>query len=290
MVTEYGRWPEKVWASDGITSKAEFVLGLDIGTTSSQAVIMTAGELCASVSIRSGYDFKAASEKATSMALECSGLSVGDIGSVVATGFGRKNVMSASKIVDEITCHGHGARYVFGPDIRTVVDLGGQRTKAIRLFDWARIRDFKVDDKCANGFGRKIEMMANLLAVPITEMGERSLAVDVEPEPVSTTCPNFMYPETVGLLRQGFREDEYAENDVLAACLFTVAWRALGTLGKLAPLDIGEMVIEEGLGFTGGVANNPGVTKRMERELGVTAMEPKCDPVLAGAIGAALLA
>jgi benzoyl-CoA reductase subunit A len=137
--------------------------------------------------------------------------------------------------------------------------------------------------------GRAIELIANLLEVPITETGERSLSVETDPEPVSTTCYNFMYPETMGLLRQGFREDEYGENEVLASALFAVAWRALGTIGKLSPLDIGEIKLDEGIGFTGGVAKNPGVTKRIERELGICAMSASYDPQLAGAIGAALL-
>jgi benzoyl-CoA reductase subunit A len=290
MVTEYGRWPETAGGPDGKVPKGKFVLGLDIGTTGTQAVVLSDGALYAYAGIRTGYDFAAAAEAAAAKALGLAGLSRQDVDSVAATGFGRKNAASAAKVFDEITCHGFGARYVFGPEVRTVVDLGGQRTKAIRLYDWDRIRDFKLDDKCANGFGRKIEMMANLLAVPITEMGERSLDVAADPEPVSTTCPNFMYPETIGLLRQGFREDEYSENEVLAACLFTVTWRALSTVGKLAPLDIGEIVLEAGVGFTGGVAKNPGVTKRIERELKIEALTPKCDAQLAGAIGAALLA
>jgi predicted CoA-substrate-specific enzyme activase len=289
MVKEFGAWPELVWAS-GDRFDGTPVCGVDVGSTSVQAVILADGALVAYASLRCGYDFGEAAETALTRTLAAAGLSRGDIKTCRATGFGRRRVAFADATSEEIACHGLGARYVFGPEVRTVADLGGQRTKAIRLYDWDRVRDFKISDKCAAGMGRGIERIANLLEIPISEIGERSLSAEKDPEPVSTTCCNFMYPETIGLLRQGFREDEYSENDVLAAAMFTVAWRALGTIGKLAPLDIGEISLDGALGFTGGLAKNPGVTKRIERELGVNALPAKYDPLLAGAIGAALLA
>jgi activator of 2-hydroxyglutaryl-CoA dehydratase len=113
--------------------------------------------------------------------------------------------------------------------------------------------------------------------------------VENDPEPVSTTCWNFANPETLGLFRTAFREEKSSENEVIAAYLFAVAWRALGVIGKLAPLDVGEVTVEEGLAFTGGLAKNKGITQRIERALKVTALTTDSDPMLAGAIGAALL-
>ena len=179
---------------------------------------------------------------------------------------------------------------MFGPSVKTVVDLGGQSMCAIRLYDWDRVRAFQTNDKCATGLGRHIEVVAELLGIPITEIGDRSLGGDKDPEPVSTTCYNFMYPETIGLLRQGYKEDAYSERDILSAYLFAVSWRILGMIGKIAPLDIGEITLEQHIAFTGGLAKNSGIVKRLERDLKMEALTSKYDPQFAGAIGAALLA
>jgi activator of 2-hydroxyglutaryl-CoA dehydratase len=179
---------------------------------------------------------------------------------------------------------------MFGPTVTTVVDLGAQTTKAIRLYEWDRVRDFMMNDKCATGFGRNIEIMADILHVPIEEIGEFSLGVENDPEPVSTTCYSFAMPETIGLFRTGFREEKNSANEVVAAYIFAIAWRILGTIGKLQPLDVGEVQVDKELAFTGGLAKNKGITRRIERELDVTALGSDYDPQLAGAIGAALLA
>lgn len=291
MKHEYGLWPESTWKSDTIDAKkaSRITAGVDIGTTGSQAAVMCDGELYAYANIRTGGDFKLAAKTVLEKALGSSGLSADDISGIAATGFGRKNAEYASLKPDEIQCHGKGARYLFGKDVKTVVDLGGQTVKTIKLYNWDRVADFKISDKCATGLGRSIEAMCDILHVPITEIGPRSLDVEKDPEPSSTTCYNFLNPETVGLMRPGYKENEYSDNEILASYLFAIAWRALSTIGKIAPLDIGNIKVEEKVGFTGGLAKNPGVTKRIERELDVTALEPKADPILAGAIGAALL-
>lgn len=291
MKFDYGLWPEAHWQSDTIDWKkaGSVKAGVDIGTTSTQAAVMCAGELFAYASIRTGADFEHAAAKVLEKALGESGMTPGDITAYASTGFGRRNAGKAALRLDEIQCHGKGARFLFGNDVKTVIDLGGQTVKAIKLFAWDRVADFKLSDKCATGFGRSIEVMCDVLHVPIEEIGALSLDVEEDPEPASTTCYNFAGSETVGLMRPGFREKEYGENEILASYLFTIAWRALSTIGKLAPLDIGDIKLEEKVGFTGGLAKNPGITKRIERELGVTALEPKADPMLAGAIGAALL-
>jgi benzoyl-CoA reductase subunit A len=292
MVQEFGKWPESSWVSNQIDPRkaTQLTAGIDVGTTSTQAVVMADGKICGSASIRTGSDFKAATNAVIEKALDSSGLKASDIGSIMATGFGSRNVGYATGTTDEIHAHAKGARYMFGSGVTTVVDLGGQTVKAVRLFDWDRVRDFKTSDKCATGFGRHIEVVAELLREPITEMGEKSLTVEHDPEPVSTTCCNFAFPETIGLFRQGYKEDTYSSADVLASYLFTIAWRALGTIGKLCPLDVGDINVYGGLAFTGGLAKNAGITRRIERELNAKALASEYDPQLAGAIGAALLA
>ncbi|MCL2122042.1 MAG: acyl-CoA dehydratase activase [Clostridiales bacterium] len=292
MTQAFGKWPESSWKSDKIDWKAakSITAGVDMGTTSAQCAILCDGELFASANIRIGASFKKAAEEVIAKALGDSGLTKDKIGAIVATGFSRENADYATKTMDEVQCHAKGARFMYGPSVHTVVDLGAQTMKAIRLYDWDRVWDISLNDKCATGQGRNIEQMCNLLEVPITEIGEKSLDVKGDPEPVSTTCYNFARTETMGQFRPEFRAEALTENEVYATHMLAIAWRMLGAIGKMQPLDPGEVMVYEALGFTGGLAKNVGITKRIERELRVEALKSEYDPMLAGAIGAALLA
>jgi predicted CoA-substrate-specific enzyme activase len=220
-----------------------------------------------------------------------SGVSLSDIERIGATGWGGRNVPNAAKVMDEVHCHMKGARFMYGPQVHTVVDLGGQTCAAIRVYDWDRVWDFMMNDKCATGFGRNIEFVCDLMEVPIEEIGAKSLEVEQDPEPVATSCYCFAETETMGLFgRPEFKSAQLTENEIYAKHIFAVAWRILGTIGKIQPLDVGDVKIHHPeLAFTGGLAKNIGITKRIERELGTTAMTSEYDPMLAGAIGAALL-
>ena len=292
MTQDYRKWPESSWQSTAIDwRKAERVTaGVDVGTTGTQAAILCDGQLFGCASIRNGADFRKAADAAIGQAMGASGMQASDIAGIVGTGWGSRHVAHASQTIDEVHCHAKGARFMFGPEVTTVVDLGAQTTKAIRLHNWDRVLDFMMNDKCATGMGRNIEILCDILQVPIEEIGEKSLDVKMDPEPVSTTCFAFADTETIGLFRSDFREEAMTPNDVYAAHLYAVAWRILGTIGKLQPLDVGDIAVYGELGFTGGLAKNVGVTARIERELGVTALKSAYDPQLAGAIGAALLA
>jgi predicted CoA-substrate-specific enzyme activase len=292
MGQEYWKWPESNWTSETIDwKKAERVTaGVDLGTTSAQAAIMCDGELFGYANVRLGADYKKAADSVIRLAMGGSGMALEDIAGIACTGWGHRNVAYAQKFVDEVHSHAKGARFMYGPDVHTVVNLGGQTISAIRLYDWDRVRDFMMNDKCATGFGRNVEIMCDYLKVPITEIGKLSLDVAMDPEPVSTTCFAFAGTETLGLFRQDFRAEALAENQVYASHLFALAWRALGVIGKLQPLDVGDITVYKELGFTGGLAKNQGVTERIERELKVTALQSEYDPMLAGAIGAAQLA
>ena len=292
MRQEFGRWPESCWASDKIDWKAAKAItaGVDIGTTSAQCAVLCDGELFAYANIRIGACFKKAAEEVLAHALGDTGLTKEKIGAIVATGFARENAAYATKTMDEVHCHAKGARFMFGPSVQTVVDLGGQTLKAIRLYEWDRVQDITMNDKCATGQGRNIEQICKLLEVPITEIGAKSLEVNGDPEPVSTTCYCFAQTETMGQFRPEFRAESLTENEVYATHMLAVAWRMLGAIVKLQPLEPGDIMCYEDLAFTGGLAKNPGITKRIERELRVTALTSEYDPMLAGAIGAALLA
>ena len=286
-------WPESVWASRDIDwRKAESITaGVDVGTTSTQAAILCDDKLFGYASVRTGVDFRKAGASVMEKAMGGSGMTLKDIGAVAGTGWGSEHIDFAGSMPDEVLCHAKGARYIFGPEVRTVVDLGGQTTKAILLYDWDRVRDFMMNDKCATGMGRNVEYLCGLLQVPIDEIGELSLDVKEDPEPVSTTCYAFADTETMGLFgRPEYRSDKMTDNEVYASHMFAIAWRVLGVIGRLQPPDVGDVRVVRELGFTGGLAKNPGVTRRIERELGVTALTGGYDPQLAGAIGAALLA
>ncbi|MDR1028838.1 MAG: acyl-CoA dehydratase activase [Clostridiales Family XIII bacterium] len=292
MTEEYRTWPEGAWQSEQFDGARPGIVtaGVDIGTTSAQAAILAEGSLIGWANIRTGANFKKAADDVIEKAIGSSGLTLDRIDSIAATGFGDRNAAYASTRIDEVRAHAYGARFMFGPSVRTVVDLGGQTVKAIRLHEWTGVRDFMMNDKCATGFGRSVEEIADLLRVPVADLGEKSLRPETDPEPVSTTCYAFANPETIGLFRTGFREETSSEDEIIAAHLFAIAWRVLGVIGKLASLEIGDVSVEEGLAFTGGLAKNRGVTRRIERELKVSALESDCDPQIAGAIGAALLA
>ena len=292
MEQAYGRWPESSWTSGDLDWKSakRITAGVDIGTTSAQSAIFCDGELFGWANIRVGASFSKSADEVIARALGSSRLESDRIDAIVATGFAHENALYATKAMDEVHCHAKGARYMYGPGVHTVVDLGGQTLKVIRLYDWDRVWDIAMNDKCATGQGRNIEQICKLLQVPITEIGERSLDVKCDPEPVSTTCYCFAQTETIGQFRPGFREEPMSENEIFATHMLAIAWRMLGAIGKLQPLDPGEIMCYEDLGFTGGLAKNPGITKRIERELRVTALTSEYDPMLAGAIGAALLA
>ena len=292
MGQQYWDWPESGWLSKEIDWKkaGKVTAGVDIGTTSAQAAIMCDGKLFGYANIRIGAYFRKAADLVIQQAMGDSGMTLDDIGAIASTGWGHRNAEYAPTFIDEVHCHAKGARFIFGPEVRTVVNLGGQTCAAIRLYDWDRVRDFMMNDKCATGFGRNIEMMCDYLKVPIDEIGKLSLDVNVDPEPVSTTCYAFADTETLGLFRQDFRAEPLSANEIYASHLFAVAWRVLGVVGKLQPLDVGDITVYKELGFTGGLAKNPGITERIERELKVQALKSEYDPMLAGAIGAALLA
>lgn len=293
MNHKYGMWPESTWVSQELDWKhaKKIIAGVDVGTTSTQAVILCDGELFGYANLHTGADFAGIGEKALLSAMGDSGMKPSDLSAVGGTGFGKQHLGFAAKLLDDVQCHAKGARFMFGPEVKTVVDMGGQTVKAIRLFDWDRVRDFMFNDKCATGEGRSLEVLCELLHVNLTEIGPKSLEAEKDPEPVSTTCWTFAGTETLGLFgRPEFRCEKLSEAEIYASLLFAYAWRILGVIGRLSPLDVGEIKIDGALAFTGGLAKNEGITKRIERELNVIAAKSGYDPMLAGAIGAALLA
>jgi len=286
MTVEYWKWPEEEGVSTGVDCKKAAVVaaGVDIGAVSSKAAIMCDGELAAYSIIRTDADSKASAQNALDKALKAAGLEIGDVQNIVSTGYGKSNASFANKTITEVACHARGAHYIYGPTVRTVLDMGGQDTKAISCDQYGNVVAFVMNDKCASGTGRGIETFADMVCIPIQDMGQMSLEVDEDPEPVSSTCVTYANSMAAQLMRRA------PKNKVLAAYCFSIAWRDYILLQRLANQS-GNGTVEQDLAVTGGVAKNNGIASRIERELGIKALPAtKGDPQIAGAVGAAILA
>ncbi len=251
--------------------------GVDVGSVSSQAVVMTDGELYCYSNMRTGSDSPNSATNAMNWALDGTGLTLDKIQYTVGTGYGRVNVPFSQRAITEIACHGRGANFMYGPTVRTVLDMGGQDCKAIHIDEKGKVTNFLMNDKCAAGTGRGMEVFADLLGVSINEVGELSLKVEEEPPPVSSTCVVFAKSEASGLLREGWPKEK-----VLAAYSSAMAHRVVTLLERIG--------VEPDFAITGGIAKNIGVVSRLEKELHIKALIPKYDTQIAGAVGAALFA
>ncbi|MFC1533705.1 benzoyl-CoA reductase, bzd-type, subunit Q [Thermodesulfobacteriota bacterium] len=279
MVTEYWRWTESRWtAPDKDWKKAKVITaGVDIGSVSTQAVITVDSELYVYSNIRTGSNSPDSALTALGKALDGTGMRLEDIHYTVATGYGRINIPFADRTITEISCHAKGANFIYGPTVRTILDMGGQDCKAIRCNERGDVLNFLMNDKCAAGTGRGMEVFAELMAIPIDEVGQLSLQVDEEPPPVSSVCVIFAKTEVLELRRQG-----WSDNKVLAAYCSAMAHIVVNLLKRAG--------VEEDFAITGGIAKNIGIVKRIERELNITALSPTLDTQIAGALGAALIA
>jgi benzoyl-CoA reductase subunit A len=274
---EYWRWQENCWIDESKNWRDAKIItaGIDVGSVSSQAVICVDGELYGYNSMRTGNNSPDSARNAINGVLEKSGMKLEDITYVIGTGYGRVNVPFAHKAITEIACHARGANYMGGNTVRTILDMGGQDCKAIHCDEKGKVTNFLMNDKCAAGTGRGMEVIADLMQIPIAELGPRSFEVDEEPEAVSSTCVVFAKSEALGLLKAG-----YSKNKVIAAYCQAMAERVVSLIERIG--------VENDFFITGGIAKNPGVVKRIEKILGIKAMETKVDSQIAGALGAAL--
>lgn len=280
---EFWRWGEKTWCAPSLEWRNASVLtaGVDVGSVSSQAVLLADGKLLAFHSTRTGSNSPESALRAFAGAAEPLGITHDDIAYAVGTGYGRVNVPFASRTITEIACHARGANYMAGSAVRTILDMGGQDCKVIRCDERGKVLNFIMNDKCAAGTGRGMEVIADVLSVPIEDIGRRSFEIDDEPPPVSNVCTVFAKSEATSLLRAG-----WSVNRVLAAYCAAMAQRVAGLIECMG--------VEPQLFITGGIGKNIGVTRRIERLVGVEAVrlpaDAVLDPQVAGALGAALFA
>jgi predicted CoA-substrate-specific enzyme activase len=251
--------------------KKQYFAGVDIGSTMTKVVIMD-GEIAASVIGPTGPEHRKLANRVMEEALAKAKLSFDAITYLVATGYGRINVPFADRQITEISCHARGVSHLL-PGVKTVIDIGGQDSKAIKLKD-GRAVDFVMNDRCAAGTGRFLEVTAEGLGVRLEDMGRLSLEAKNKVE-IGSTCTVFAAQEVVAQLAAGA-----ALPDIIAGLHEAIASRVIGMARRLK--------IERQVAVTGGGAKNIGLVRALEAKLGYSVLLPP-EPLLTGAIGAALL-
>ena len=250
-----------------------YFAGIDLGSTMTKVVIIDEDEkILARVESHTGAEHRRLANKVMEQALEQAKLPFDKITCVVATGYGRINVPFADRQITELTCHARGIVSLF-PLARTALDIGGQDAKGLKIKD-GRLIDFVMNDKCAAGTGRFLEVIAKTLGLELEELGALSLKSQDRVN-ISNTCTIFAQQEIITRLSEGIPIE-----DIVAGLHEAIASRAAGMLRRLK--------IEPDVVFTGGVAKNIGVVKAMRENLGCEVLVPE-DPLISGAIGAALL-
>jgi predicted CoA-substrate-specific enzyme activase len=255
--------------------KRVITAGIDIGSSTSKAAIMEGNQILSYSIISTGAESVGSAQRAMDEALRrANHLSLEDIGRVIATGYGRVIVPFADETVTEISCHARGANWLF-PSVRTVLDMGGQDCKAIRCDEQGKLLNFIMNDKCAAGTGRFLEVMSRVMELPLDDIGTLSLQATEEIR-INSTCTVFGKSEVTSLIRQG-RE----KPDILAGLHAAIVNRVHTLLRKVG--------IRPDFAITGGIAKNVGVVQKLAERVGLVALLPE-EPQIIGALGAALFA
>jgi len=249
-----------------------YFAGIDVGSTMTKAVILNKG-IVASVIGPTGPEQRRLANKVMEEALNRAALSFQAITYIVSTGYGRINVPFADKQFTEITCHAKGIVNLF-PKAKTIIDIGGQDVKGIKIDAAGKIVDFVMNDKCAAGSGRFIEVIADTLGVPLDKVGDLSLQ-SKDPARISNICTIWAQQEVAASLAQGI-----PISDLLAGVHHSLADRICRMVNRLR--------VEEAVIVTGGGAKNRGLLKALSEQLGHEILVPE-EPLITGALGAALM-
>ena len=252
------------------------VAGIDIGSLTAKIIVLDTNnnspEITFSQLKKVGY---APENIATSLIKDAESKSNGHkLAYIVSTGYGRHLVKGADKTITEITCHAVGAHFS-DPSIHTIIDIGGQDSKVIRVNDQGQVQDFEMNDKCSAGSGRFLEVMANALDLSIEDFGLFGLTSD-SPSKISSTCTVFAESEVISRINQGADRD-----DIIAGIHESIVNKIVALAARVG--------IQPEISLTGGVALNPAVKTMLEREFDVPLRIPS-EPQMNGALGAALLA
>jgi predicted CoA-substrate-specific enzyme activase len=252
-----------------------YAAGVDVGSTQTKAVIVDgAGRLVGRSLIMTGANVITAAQNAFQQALDDAVIREHDVGFVVGTGYGRYKVTFGHAQVTEISCHARGAVHMF-PNTRTVLDMGGQDTKAIHVRPDGEVLDFCMNDKCAAGTGRFLQAASFALQIPLGELGPTALGAQ-KPVQISTTCTVFAESEVLSWAAKGKKID-----DILMGVHRSIAARSVALLSRVG--------VEQEVSFTGGVARNPAMVRVLEELLEVR-LNVSEESHFMGALGAALFA
>ena len=248
--------------------------GMDVGAKTIKVVVVKDGEIAGQAIVPAGFDTKEAAEKAYGEALTASGVKREDITALIATGAGRKEVSYATDTVTEVGADARGVSELL-PTARTVIDVGAEEGRAVRIDDAGKVQDFAVNEKCAAGAGAFTEAMARALEVPLEDLGEFSLG-STQAIPMNAQCTVFAESEVVTLVHA-----KTPKADIARAVHDAIADRITSTVRRVG--------INKDVALIGGVARNIGFVKSLEEDLDMKLLIPAA-PQFVGALGAALIA
>ncbi len=251
-----------------------YALGIDIGSTSGEALILDGNQVVAWSVVDTGYNSQRAAMLALDEVLTRSGLVRDQLDPIVATGYGRVAVEFADSQVTEISCYARGIHHLY-PKVQTVIDIGGQDSKVVAIGPGGRPLDFAMNDKCAAGTGRFLEVIGRALQLDLEELGSWALRARRAAD-ISSTCTVFAESEVITLVAEGIPREE-----IVAGICHSIARRVGGMARRVG--------VEPPVAFAGGVAKNLGVVRALEQVLGERLIVPE-EPQIVGALGAALLA
>ena len=249
-------------------------VGVDVGSITAKAAVIIDDGIAATKVILTGYNAKNAGEQVFEGVLANAGIESSQVDCIIATGYGRNSVTFADKAITEITCHAAGAHYL-NPDIRSIIDIGGQDSKAIVINENGKVIDFAMNDKCAAGTGRFLEVMARALEVNLDEFGNMSLKAD-NAASISSLCTVFAESEVISLISKG----ENRQN-IIAGIHESIASRVVAMGNRIG--------LRDPVMMTGGVAKNIGVVRALEKKIN-TSISVSENAQVTGAIGAGLIA
>ena len=258
----------------GCRMRIMITAGIDIGSITAKAAIVEDGKILGTKVIFTGYNAEAAGIKVYEEALSEAGLDAAAVSKIVSTGYGRNSVKFADRAFTEILAHAAGAHFV-NQKVRTIIDIGGQDSKAISLDEAGKVKNFVMNDKCAAGTGRFLEVMARAMEVNLDEFGAMSLKSQ-KPAKISSLCTVFAESEVISLIARGEHRPE-----IIAGIHESIAARVSAMLARVG--------VVEPVMITGGVAQNEGVVHALEKKLGLK-IEVSPWAQVNGAIGAAMLA
>ena len=251
------------------------VAGCDIGSLTAKVVILNDQNIEKTTVVRCVSTPEKSAETVMNQAIDEAKIALSDIEYIVGTGYGKNKIPFANHTESEITCHAQGV-FSLLPEVRTIVDIGGQDAKVVRIDDQGTVIRYVYNDKCASGTGRFLEIMADALEISLDEMGTYHDQAK-EKLRISNQCVIFAETEVISLINEG------KETPDIVCGLHTALANRAASLAK-------SIVVEPEVIFTGGVAKNSGVAKALERSLGKPLAQYPIDPQLSGAYGAAILA